>query len=104
MALKPGDVVSLTLNLPLQLGRFQYLKTSVTLTRTVGNSPESDVTELRQELQRLYFKQLQDDLGMTSELTKIVERGSIEELAAYALRHAQTDAQAESRPKRRVVT
>lgn len=102
MALKSGDVVSLTLNLPLQLSRFQHLKTSVTLTRTVGDSPESDLLELRQDLQRLYYQQLCDDLGLTSELTQIIERGSIEELAQHALRHANQDAKTESRPKRRV--
>ena len=101
MALKSGDVVSLSLRPPLQLSRFQHLKTSVELTRTVGDDPERDLREMREELRRLYFAQLHEDLGLTGELTTIIEQGSIEELAAYALRQVNQDAQVESRPKKR---
>lgn len=101
MTLKSGDVVSLSLRPPLQLSRYQHLKTAVQLTRTVGDDPEKDLQEMREELRRLYFAQLHEDLGLTGELTTIIEQGSIEELAAYALRNANPDAQVENRPKKR---
>jgi hypothetical protein len=103
MPLRKGDTVSLSVRPAVALTRYQHLKATATLTRTLGDDPESDVQDMRDELRRLYFAAVHDDLTLMGELTQLVrEDGQTDKIAAYALKHSKPHAtvQAPGAPRR----
>lgn len=106
MALRRGDTVSLSVRPAVALTRYQHLKASASITRTLGDNPEQDVQEMREELRRIYFAAVAEDLTLMGELTKLVrDDGQTDAIAAYALKHSKIHAQQTSpsrRPSKRV--
>lgn len=94
MPIQPGDVVTLSLHPALQLSQYQYAKTSVAITRKVGKRPKAEIRDMRQELKRLYYAALHDDLTLLGELSSVIRDGDIKKLAAYALARSKVDVQA----------
>jgi len=90
MPLRQGDTVSLSVRPAVQLSRYQHLKASASITRTLGNDPEADVREMRVELRRLYLATVHDDLTLMGELTQLVrDDGRTDAIADYALRNSK---------------
>lgn len=97
MPLRPGDTVSLSIRPPVELARYHFLKATATITRTLGSSPEDDLADAREELRRVFFAVLHDELSLTSDLTSLIQDGSIADLARYALKMSKTHATKKAR-------
>lgn len=99
MSLRPGDTVSLSIRPPVQLSRYQFIKASATVTRTLGDDPEADLVDMRGELRRVFFTTLHDELTLTGEVTALIQDGDVTELARYALKKSKTHAAKKDRRK-----
>lgn len=104
MPLRPGDIVSLSIRPSIPLARYNILKPSATLTRTLGDAPDEDVRDMRIELRRLFLAAVHDDLTMQGDLTELIRSdGSTAAIAAYALKHSKihVETSKKDRPTRR---
>jgi len=77
MALKAGDVVTLSVAPAVQLTQYTYLKPSARITRTLGEDVDGDMELMQRDLRKLVIRSASLELGLISDLTEALQNGDI---------------------------
>ena len=86
MALKPGDIVRLTLSPTVKIAEYQYLKPSVTLERVIGDDTVSSLEEMNRDLRALAAQAVLNELNITNDLYDALGDKDIKSLQDYCLK------------------
>jgi len=85
---RSGDEITIGHSPTIFLSKYQSVKPTVSITRTLGDDPEADVTELVEDVKRQVHRAVLDQLGMLGEYYQVLEDGDEDALAEYCLEHS----------------
>lgn len=82
MALKPGDIVTLTINPTVCIAPYTFLKPGASLTRALGDDTVSSLKEMEEDVRALSLQAAAAELDIATSLKNAVDAGTLEAYVA----------------------
>jgi hypothetical protein len=80
---KTGDTVTLGASPAINLGNYNSLKPSASITRVLGDNPEAEIKEMESTLQESLVKATLAEAGFCTDVAECLELGGLDAIQQY---------------------
>jgi hypothetical protein len=104
---KKDDKVTLSATVTLNIGDYNSIKPSASITRVLGQNPEHDLEEMETALHKSLAKSLRVGVGFTKDMFECLNLGGLDAIQQYSNEHTndttQKSEESGAKPKRKKV-